>query len=187
MIKMQSSCEWLLAKPMNDLNWMAVYTRPNSEKKLTLQLAGMSIETYCPLHKVERQWSDRKKIIEEPIFKSYVFLRPTKEQVWQVMDLPNVVNYVYWLGKHAIIRNEEIETIKLFLNEYPGAIFQKETFATGDTIIVRGGLLMHQEGIITEVRGSSVKVIIKSLGGELVANLKTNNVVVKERRSAALV
>ena len=61
-------------KPV-DKKWFALYTKPRWEKKVNLTLLKKGIEVWCPVQKVQKQWSDRKKIVEEPLFKSYVFVK----------------------------------------------------------------------------------------------------------------
>src|SRR5450631_2423581 len=106
---------------MNDHSpyWYAVYTRPRWEKKVAGLLQDKGFEHYCPLNKVMRQWSDRKKVVLEPLFKGYVFVQVAEDKKWELMSINGIVNYVYWLGKPAKIRNSEIETIRKFLNEFP--------------------------------------------------------------------
>ena len=60
--------------------WYAVYTKPRWEKKVNSLLLQKGIEVYCPLNKVRRKWSDRIKTIEEPLFKSYVFVKIKDEE-----------------------------------------------------------------------------------------------------------
>ena len=67
---------------------------------------------------MRRKWSDRVKIVEEPLFKSYVFVRVTDEDRTAVRMTPGVINFVYWNGKPALIKEKEINAIKQFLNEY---------------------------------------------------------------------
>ena len=59
----------------NTKNWYAVYTRPRAEKKVADALTKKKIENFSPINKVIRQWSDRKKIVYEPLFTSYVFIK----------------------------------------------------------------------------------------------------------------
>src|SRR4030095_6000510 len=96
----------------------AVYTRPRWEKKVHRLLEEKGIESYCPLNKVHRKWSDRIKLIDEPLFKSYVFVKVNEEEKTPVRMTQGVVNFIYWLGKPAIIKEKEIVTIKKFLNEH---------------------------------------------------------------------
>ena len=79
--------------------WYAIYTRPRWEKKVNHLLQGKGIESYCPLNKVRRKWSDRIKTIEEPLFKSYVFVKIDEEARTNVRMTDGVINFVYWNGK----------------------------------------------------------------------------------------
>src|SRR5215211_2634080 len=97
---------------INESKWYAVYTKPRWEKKVADLLTRKQIENYCPLNKVKRQWSDRKKIVMEPLFQSYVFVRVPKNMLTMVRETSGVLNFVYWLQKPAIIRDEEIDLIK---------------------------------------------------------------------------
>src|ERR1700688_1588847 len=105
--------------------WYVVYTKPRWEKKTEGYLLKENIECYCPLNKVTRKWSDRKKTILEPLFKSYVFVKVDDNQKWHVVDIPGVLNYVYWLGKPALIPEREIEAIRNFLQEYDQVFIRK--------------------------------------------------------------
>ena len=75
--------------------WYVVYTKPRWEKKVYSLLEEEGIEAYCPLNKVHKQWSDRMKWVEEPLFKSYVFVRLAEEEMSQVRMVSGVINYVY--------------------------------------------------------------------------------------------
>src|SRR3954462_11033975 len=98
--------------------WYAIYTRPRWEKKVNTLLSEKKIESYCPLNKMRRKWSDRIKTVEEPLFKSYVFVKIEEEERTRVRMTEGVVNFVYWNGKPALIKDREIQTIRRFLNEY---------------------------------------------------------------------
>src|SRR5258708_3075596 len=104
--------------PGYKMNWYAVYTKPRWEKKVSEQLAKGGIEAYCPLNKVRKKWSDRVKWVEEPLFKSYVFVRVKEAEQTQVRLFNGVVNFVYWLGKPAMVKDKEIEIIRQFLNDH---------------------------------------------------------------------
>jgi transcription antitermination factor NusG len=108
--------------PVNS-RWYAIYTRPRWEKKVNTLLAEKGIESYCPLNKVRRKWSDRIKTIEEPLFKSYVFVRIRDDERSNVRMTSGVVNFVYWDGKPALIRDKEIQNIRRFLDEYEKGAF----------------------------------------------------------------
>ena len=97
--------------------WYALYTKPRWEKKIDSVLVRKGIESWCPLQKVERQWSDRKKVIEDPLFKSYVFVHIDPSERTKVLSTDGVLNFVHYLGKPAVIKDEEVATIKKYLAE----------------------------------------------------------------------
>ncbi|HET6994144.1 MAG TPA: UpxY family transcription antiterminator, partial [Chitinophagaceae bacterium] len=111
-----------MAKPSKKVpvsrKWLAIYSRPRWEKKVNQLLLEKGIESYCPLNKVRRKWSDRMKIVEEPLFKSYVFVKVKDEDRTEVRMTPGVINFVYWEGQPAVIKEKEINAIRRFLNEY---------------------------------------------------------------------
>jgi transcription antitermination factor NusG len=149
--------------------WYAIYTRPRWEKKVNTLLSQKGIETYCPLNKVRRKWSDRFKTIEEPLFKSYVFVKIGDEERTNVRMTNGVVNFVYWNGKPAIIKEKEIITIKRFLDEHENVEVVKMELNAGDTVQVIAGPMMDKEGKVLEVKNKTVKVCIDSLGYMLIA------------------
>jgi transcription antitermination factor NusG len=161
---------------MIEAKWFAVYTRPRWEKKVAELLAKRKIEHYCPLNRVQRQWSDRKKLVYEPLFTSYVFVNLTDKEHAIVLQTPGIINFVYWLGKPAVIRNEEITTIKQFLNEYSHVRLEKTQVNLNDHVRIINGPLMMRKGNIIEVRNSTVKVMLPSLGHALVAEVRKENI-----------
>ncbi len=150
--------------------WYALYTKPRWEKKIDTVLVRKGINSWCPLQKIERQWSDRKKIIEDPLFKSYVFVHIDDTEKTKVLMTDGVLNFVYYLGKPAVIKTEEIEIIKKYLAEKDASIFilSKEGFKEETKIKVNHGVFMGNEG--TVLRGGKKKVYVKleSLGQVMV-------------------
>ncbi|ANE52952.1 UpxY family transcription antiterminator [Flavisolibacter tropicus] len=158
-------------------NWYAIYTRPRWEKKVASLLERKGIECYCPLNKVPKQWADRKKIIYEPLFTSYVFVCISNEETVPVKETDGVLNFVYWLGKPAVIRQEEIEAIKQFLQEYETVSIERtESINPNDKIQIIDGPLMMREGRVMEVGHKKVKVLIPSIGFNLVAEVEITNI-----------
>lgn len=159
------------------MKWYAVYTRPRWEKKVNNLLLQKGIESYCPLNKVRRKWSDRIKTIEEPLFKSYVFVKIADEERTRVRMTNGVVNFVYWDGKPAIIKEKEILTIKRFLDEHENVEVVKIELATGDKVQVIAGPMMDKEGKVLEVKNKTVKVCIDSLGYMLIAYIDKSKLI----------
>ncbi len=150
--------------------WYAIYTKPRWEKKIDASLVKKGVESWCPLKKIERQWSDRKKIIEEPLFKSYVFVRIGPGEKSLVLMTDGALNFVHYLKKPAVIRDEEINLIKKYLAEKDASIsvISEEGYREETRIRVNHGVFMDKEG--TVLRGGKKKVFVRleSLGQVMV-------------------
>ena len=158
-------------------NWYVLYTKPRWEKKVDERLKSRGFESYCPINKVERRWSDRRKIVHEPLFKSYVFVRVSAENLWGPAEIPGVLNYVYWLKKPAIVRSHEIDTIKRFLKDFESVRLEAiPTLRINDAIEVVNGPLMDQQGIVLDIRNSKAKVLVHSIGFALIADLDLTDI-----------
>jgi transcription antitermination factor NusG len=158
----------------NNLRWYALYTKPRWEKKVADLLGVKKIENYCPLQKSERTWSDRKKIILEPLFKSYVLVRLAPKAHIPVLQTDGVIGFVTFQGKPAVIRDEEIETVKQFLKDYEHVQVEPIDVNINDEVTIVNGPLMQQKGQVMEVNSRMVKVMLPSLGFALIAIDKNN-------------
>jgi transcription antitermination factor NusG len=151
--------------------WLAVYTRPRWEKKVNQLLIEKGLESYCPLNKVRRKWSDRVKVVEEPLFKSYVFVKVTDSDRTAVRMTNGAINFVYWDGKPAVIKEKEITAIKRFLDEYENVEARPNQLKVNQRVRITNGSLMDQEGKVLDVRHKTARVAIDSLGYILVAHI----------------
>jgi transcription antitermination factor NusG len=147
--------------------WYALYTKPRWEKKVHQLLAEQGFEAYCPLNKVRRQWSDRIKLVEEPLFKSYLFVRVAEPDLLSVRMTSGVINFVYWNGKPGVVKDREIDTIRRFLNEHEGVTVQPASLLPGQKVIINSGAFMNSFGEVLEVKHKKIIVHIKSLGVNL--------------------
>ncbi|MBS1782396.1 MAG: UpxY family transcription antiterminator [Bacteroidetes bacterium] len=156
--------------------WYVLYTKPRNEKKTTLYLQAKGINVYCPLQETIKQWSDRKKKVSEPLFKSYVFVHLNeydKEQI-AVLETPGAVRFLWWMGKPGIVYDYEIEQIRQFLSNYRGAKIDIR-FSEGDTVHVSEGALQNQTGTIIRIKGNKAFLNIQSLGWNMVAEIPIQN------------
>ncbi len=156
--------------------WLAIYTRPRWEKKVDQVLREQGFESYCPLNKVRRKWSDRTKIVEEPLFKSYVFVKADDPARTSVRMITGVINFVYWDGKPAIIREKEIQAIRRFLDEYENVEVRQVEVKKDQRVKITRGPLMDQEGKVVDVHHKMIKVAIDSLGYVLIAHVERGKV-----------
>ncbi len=162
--------------------WYAVYTKPRWEKKVHRLLEEKGVECYCPLNKVHRKWSDRIKIVEEPLFKSYVFVRVQEDEKTGVRMVNGVVNFVYWLGKPAIIKDKEIKTIRKFMNDYEEVEVRQMKVEPDAQVIVKQGVLMGKKGTVKRVLRKKVEVLIESIGFTLTAYIEKSKIAVIENQ-----
>ena len=134
-------------------------------------LTEKGFESYCPLNKVKRKWSDRIKIVEEPLFKSYVFVKVAEDDRSEVRMTSGAINFVYWNGKPAVIKEKEIAAIRRFLNEYENVEARPMDVKVNQRVRIINGTFMDQEGKVLELRHKTAKVAIDSLGYILVAHI----------------
>lgn len=164
-------------------HWYAVFTRSRCENKVVAILNNAGIEHYYPTLRVLRQWSDRKKIIVEPLFKSYIFVRVSEEDRWEVKAIHGVVNYVQFMGRPAILKSEEIDSIKSFLDNYQHSAAQSYLH-TGELVKIKTGPFQDIEAEVVSIKGQKVLLDIPSLGLALIAtytgNISTLNKVPKK-------
>ena len=160
-------------------HWYAIYTTGRWEKKVHNRLLEAGVESYCPLNMVMRKWSDRVKRVEEPLFKSYVFVRISKDEHHKVLDTPGVVRFVYWLGKPAVIRDKEIENIRKFLGEYDDVqvVPISNQIVPGSQLLITSGILMDKEAVALKVHKKTVEVLISSIGFKLVATIEKKRLI----------
>jgi len=170
---------------MNEKKWFALYTRARWEKKVSEILTRRKFENYCPINKVVKQWSDRRKIVHEPLFTSYVFVRASELDITPLKQTQGVVNLVHWLGKPAIVRDSEIETIRKFLRDHINIKLEKTPININDRIRIISGPLTEVEGQVLSINGRTAKVALPSLGYLMLAEVETSNVEVVQHRIPA--
>ncbi|MFZ4521226.1 MAG: UpxY family transcription antiterminator [Bacteroidales bacterium] len=140
--------------------WHAVYTRSRSEKKLMDLLLEKGIEAYVPLLKVMRQWSDRKKMVDEPIIRSYCFVKIKAVEYYEVLNTPGAVRYVWFSGKAATIPDRQIDILKVISGSGLEADCLPDTFKPGKKVRVIAGPLRGFTGELVNISNRK-KVIIR--------------------------
>jgi transcriptional antiterminator RfaH len=152
------------------MNWLVLYTKPKNEVKVAVRLAAAGINVYCPMVTTIKQWSDRKKKVSLPLFTSYVFVQVTELQRAAVFDVTGVVRYLFWLGKPAVVREEEINIIKELLSENSYKEVRLATLEPGDTLILKEGAFKGKTATFKEQKGNKTILILNSLGTKLILN-----------------
>lgn len=162
--------------------WYVLYTKSRNEKKLAKTLAEKDIRVYCPLKEEIRQWSDRKKKVTEPVFKSYifVFLNDYKNECADILATPGAVRFLWWLGKPGVVRENEIEAIQHFITKYKNADILVEA-KTGQSVTILEGPLRERTGTIYQVKGDKAYLYLDSLGMNLVALVPVNTLKINDK------
>ena len=162
---------------MNTANkkWYALYTKPRWEKKADGILVRKNIESWCPLQKIEKQWTDRKKIIEEPLFKSYVFVHISDDEKLAVLQTDGILNFVYHSGKPAVIQDKEIDIVKAYFQEKDVRISTQSWESVEENIRVRisHGVFMDNIGTVIRPGKKKVYVRLESLGQVMIVEFPT--------------
>lgn len=147
-----------------DRYWFAVYCKSRHEKKVAEQLIEKDIEYYLPLRKEVRQWSDRKKLVELPLFNGYVFVKIHPSMQVPVLETYGAVTFIKFAGKLVPVRDEEIESVKTIEKYGIGLRQENVDFELEDRVRVIGGPCRGLEGyIVHQKKGNRFVVIIDSL------------------------
>ena len=158
-------------------SWFVLYTRSRCEKKVAGILNKRNYENYCPLNRTYKQWADRKKWVHEPLFPSYVFIKTSDSEINEIKRMASeIVNVVYWLGQPAKIKNEEIEEIRNYLNEYTNVRVARNCVNLNDAVKIIRGPLMNIEGKVTHINNNVVKLLLPNLGFILSADVSISNI-----------
>lgn len=150
-------------------NWHALYTRPRSEKKAFQDIQDAGIEVYLPVIKTLKQWSDRKKWVEEPLFKSYLFVKVSPREYFNALNASvHAVRYITFEGKAVPIPYQQIEAIKTFITQEETRNIDLTDFEPGKNIEVIEGPMKGLQGSLVRVLGKQkVRVEIAGVGKAL--------------------
>ena len=158
-----------------DLPWYVLYTKPRNEKKVAQRLSKAGYTVYCPLQKVRRQWSDRTKVVEEPLFKSYLFIQIEDYKRDEVFSFPGTVRYLFWLRRPAQVRQAEIKTIQKWLGEYNHEDIDISDIQPGDLVRITSGQFSGEEAVLLDRTHHKAVVQLKELGIQLSLSLSNND------------
>lgn len=139
--------------------WYAIYTAPKAEKKVAERLQEKHIEVYLPLRRELKQWSDRKKWVDEPVFRSYLFVRIEEKDYFNVLNTLGVVKYVSFGGKAAVIPDRQIDTLKRLMLENIDFEVAEAHIPRGSPIRVNAGPMIGLYGELVEYHNDSRVVI----------------------------
>ena len=151
------------------MDWKVIYVKPRTEKKVESALLKMGIEAYCPVVTEIHQWSDRKKKVEVPILKSYVFVKPDDKKLDSVFQVSHVVRYLFWLGKPALVRDQEIKIMQDWLTA-DNVEVSTESIQPGDKIDINTGPFKGKKGLVKEISKNRIQLLLLDLDMKITLN-----------------
>lgn len=154
-------------------NWYAIYTKSRSEKAVFDRLQEQSIEAFLPLQKKLRRWSDRKKWVETPYINSYVFVKVSEKEYYDVLNTQGAVRYITFEGKAAPIPDWQIEVMKKVISSNQAFHFSSQHFRKGEKISIESGSLTGYSGEVIHDSDGKKKVLIRidQIGYSLVVEM----------------
>ncbi|MDX9748749.1 MAG: UpxY family transcription antiterminator [Paludibacter sp.] len=156
--------------------WYVLYTTPRAEKQVEQRLMATGLEVFLPVHLCPRKWADRVKMIEVPLFSSYIFVKTTDPELRKLLKIPGVVRIVYHSGVPAVIRENEINAIRTFLDKAK----EKELIhELGEDLLIACGPLKDISGKVKKINKSHLLLYIEQLGCSVCVAM---NQVVKSKR-----
>lgn len=165
--------------PAHIYSWHAVYVKSRAEKKAQQDLQAQGIETFLPVQRKLRQWSDRKKWVEMPLISGYLFVKICRKEYDQVLQSNNVVTYVRFEGKAAIVPDDQIEYLKLMLNQQDTEVeVTREKLKRGQTVEVVAGPFIGLKGKLQKIKGKSkVAIELEQLGYSAMVEIEVQNII----------
>ena len=141
--------------------WYALYTKSRAEKSVFGRLEEQQIETFLPLQKKLKKWSDRKKWVEVPYINSYVFVKVSEKEYYDVLNTLGAVRYVTFEGKAAPIPDWQIDAMKKIVNSDKIFHFSSQHFRKGENLIIESGALAGYAGEVVRDSDGKKKVLIR--------------------------
>ena len=145
--------------PHLNTNWNVLYTAPRAEKQVKERIAALGVECFLPLHRTPRVWSDRVKIVEVPLFSSYIFVRCPDTVLRDLLQVYGVIRIVFYNGKPAIVRQKEIDAIEDFLGQAA-----EHELCAGEEVEILTGAMKHVSGKVKKIKKNHLLLYLEQLG-----------------------
>ena len=145
------------------MNWYVIHTKPRCEKKTEKQLLSLGINAYCPTRSEIRLWSDRKKRIQVPVLPSMLLVNMEEKDINRVFACPGVIRFMFWLGKRAVVRQSEVDTLKKYLKgDYNLTNSKVSNIKVGDNFSLSS--FNNEKGIVNRISNNNIWIYLKSIG-----------------------
>ena len=159
--------------------WYAVYVKSRYEKKTSKLLKEKNIEVYLPLVNRLKQWSDRKKMVEEPLFKSYLFVRTDLKNYYDILNTPGIVRFIGFEGKPVYVPDNQIVAVRQFVGEFDDSscLDELQDLHEGQMVEIVYGEMKGLVGRLLFIQGRQRLVVdIESVGRSIPINISRSQV-----------
>ena len=159
--------------------WYALYVHSRAEKKVYERLVEMGMEAYLPLITRMKQWSDRMKKVEEPLFKSYLFVRSDEKNHYEILSIPGVTKFVTFERKAVVVPENQINAVKKYCNDYveDDSEVKVEEFHEGQLVGIISGELTGLIGRLAQINNKKRLIVnIESVGHCIPINISRTKV-----------
>ncbi|MCB2376589.1 UpxY family transcription antiterminator [Hymenobacter sp. BT635] len=146
-------------KPKAKDGWYAVYTYPKAEKQAYSKLQALGTESFLPLQTVVRQWSDRKRLIEVPLFPNYIFVKTTPERRFELLQIRELVRFISFDGRPVAIPEQQITAIRQIVTQPREIVKEVFDYQMSQKVRVSAGHLQGVEGYVVRKNGAERLVI----------------------------
>ena len=163
----------------DNLPWYALYVHSRAEKKVYARLTELGFEAYLPLVKTMKVWSDRMKKVEEPLFKSYLFVRADQKTHFEIVTIPGVTKFVSFERKAVVVPENQINAIKKYCNDYDDdkKPLEDVELHEGQLVRITTGEMMGLVGRLASINNKRRLIIyIESVGHYLPINIARTKV-----------
>ncbi|MDR2498921.1 MAG: antitermination protein NusG [Tannerellaceae bacterium] len=145
--------------PVSTDQWYVLYTSAQAEKQVRLRLLRKGVECWLPIHRAPRVWSDRIKIVDQPLFRSYIFVRCSLSMLHTLTMVYGVSRVVMYGGVPAVLLQKDIDAINTFLQ-----LAEKREIIIGDEVEVLAGPMKRVSGKVRRIRNGTVQLYIEQMG-----------------------
>ena len=134
--------------------WIALYTNPRAEKRVEDILRKAGYDVYLPMRRELHAWSDRKKWVEVPLLKSYIFVKMVPRQETLLRNVTGVAYIVKFKNQLTFVPEEEIQMMKDFIaSEIEIQVRTTENLLRGKRVRIHSGPLAGKEGVLVDDAG----------------------------------
>ena len=159
--------------------WFAIYVKSRNEKKVSKTLNDIGIESFLPLITRIKQWSDRRKKVDEPLFNSYLFVNIPLSDYYKVLNVNGVVKFICFEKKPVEVPENQIEAIKKYIcdTDLHEIDYENIDFKSGELVRIKSGQMKDLIGRFVEIKGKHrIMIEIEVVGQYLPINIARSNV-----------